>query len=73
VGGADTFFADVAGTGTVVAATLDAEIDDAGVCVVVTLIQSGSVERSKGVLGRLGLSTHPSPGGFGISTLDDAL
>jgi hypothetical protein len=44
-----------------------------GICGAVTLIQSGSSEMSKGFLGRLGFSTHPSPGGRGISTLEDAL
>ena len=37
-----------------------------------TLIQSGSLVGSNGFLGLLGLSCQPSPGGFGISTLDDA-
>lgn len=44
-----------------------------GIWGAVTLIQSGSSEMSKGFLGRLGFSTHPSPGGRGISTLEDAL
>jgi hypothetical protein len=39
----------------------------------VTLIQSGSSEISKGFFRRFGLSTHPSPGGRGISALDEAL
>jgi hypothetical protein len=38
-----------------------------------TLIQSGSSVGSNGFLGRFGLRTHPSPGGFGISTFEAAL
>lgn len=46
---------------------------EVGIWGAVILIQSGSSDMSKGFLGRLGLSTHPSPGGRGMSTLDDAL
>jgi hypothetical protein len=42
-------------------------------CPVGILIQSDSVVGSNGFVGLFGLSCHPSPGGFGISTLDDAL
>ena len=46
---------------------------ETGNCGEITLIQSGSSVGSKGFLGLLGLSCHPSPGGFGISTFDEAL
>jgi hypothetical protein len=54
-------------------ATFFADGRETGICGAVTLIQSGSLVGSNGFLGRLGLSCHPSPGGFGISTLDAAL
>src|ERR1700737_535284 len=37
------------------------------------LIQSESVVGSNGFVGLFGLSCHPSPGGLGMSTFDDAL
>lgn len=44
-----------------------------GMWTVVALIQSGSSVGSHGFFGRLGFRIHPSPGGLGISTLDEAL
>ena len=48
-------------------------LSESGICTAVTLIQSGSSVASKGFLGRFGLRIHPSPGGLGISTLEDAV